>query len=990
MALSKRVIPIRIKGLNNKSSPELSVVTDLDSCVNAMVVKTTDQGFEFRKRFGINALTKNIEGGGTVGAGFKVCSINNELMITDGSVMYSYSSTLNKWVKKGYVPDIACNTTSISTSTDSESITVSGALLDVDVAYLGGYLCYVASRPSVGGSESAEWYVIDRATGVMVGNGPINTTNSTLAARVVGIASAFYIFYANAANLVCRKIDIATPETIGGATNVATNLNASRLYDVIADTTNTRILVAYRNTTPTLTIMVWNTNMTAGTTTAYATRDPDKCIGFLDDVTPLNVAIGTSATGVRILTFNTSTLVVGTDTLVDGAATDAVACTGYNSGTLNVLYTRPGTPSRNDVTSCWKLAAGSFIVARSVSLQSRPFTTGTPGGSGKRYVLVGHNEDSGVSPVGGGDRVRSLFLMQLDQDGSAQSNCRVSGVLLGGNWGTWAKRDRGLGSFALVSSTVIVCGAPGIVGPTVTSSGAFAVLVQSLELDFSGTNTGIPVQFNNETFFPGASCKVYDGRNVFENGFYHRPDQPALTVILGGGAMTAGLVQFLIVYSYIDSNGKLWRSSPSAISSVTVAANDRITVVMPNLRLTDRNPLFAFSDQVNELSKIELYQTKPNQSIFYASTIIVNDASTDSQSITLATDQVSGSELVYTQSGPLPNEYPPAVIAACAHGDRLFFMCGDKSVWFTRELENDEDMPASSSLFRIQFGSEFGSLTGIASMDTGLVISRKTKINVLTGQGPSKDGNGTYQYPIQLPVDVGFKNVRAFCGTQDGILFQSQKAMQLLTRGLTVSPVYGIEDFESLTNITGAVALDSLPFIAFSMSQTYCLVYDWQLKLWYVWFNGTQFSAVANAKWQGSLVLLASDGTVNVQGAAYTDNSVNQLFSLALGWISVGDIFRNPRVYNLQWLLKVVSSTTLSTIFRYDYNLANSEAARTLAVTSADSGVVLMRPSRRLLQSVYVSFSETSAGEGIRVMAFGLEIGMKPGSKKQPSTRLLT
>lgn len=992
MALQKQVIPIRIKSLSDKSPSELAEVGRIESAVNMMALKLTDGGVELRKRYGVTALTKNIEGGGTIGAGFKITSINGQLLVTDGNVLYAYSPTLNKWIKKGYVTDIAVSQTGLSTSNDTEAIGIATQLLDVDVAYLSGYLCYTVSRGNTAG-YSGEWFVIDRASGLMVGNGPINGTSGALNARVVGVGTAFYVFYYNTANTIhCKKIDLATPDVISAASNVAVNVNTTIIFDVIADVTNTRILVAYRNTTPTLTIMVWNTNMTAGTSQAYATRDPNLCIGFLDAAAPLHVAVGTSAAGgLRCLTFNTSTLVVGTDTQVD-AATDVAVCTGYFSGSRNVFYTRPGTATRYDVTWGWNESAAAFIAARSVSLHSRPFTTGVQGGAGKRFVLVGHDEDHAISPVGGGERVRTLLMMQLDQDGTTQSTVHVCGLLLKDNWGTYAYRSRGLGSAAVVSSTVAVVSAPSIVGPTVTQSGAMTFIANSFELDFSGTMTGQPVTYNGEVFFPGAAAKVYDGRNVFENGYYLRPDMAVLTKIVGGGTTTAGVTQFALVYSYIDSNGKLWRSSPSYISSITLNANDRISVDIPNLKLTDRNPSFAFSDMVNQITMIEMYQTKPNQNVFYLVNRLYNDPTADVQTITLSADAVATGEIIYTQSGALPNEYPPSVTAFCVHDSRLFAISGDKSLWYTRELENDEDMPAPSSLFRISFSGEFGNLNGLASMDSGLVISRKTRLHALTGQGPSKDGNGLYSYPVTLPAEVGFKTPNAYCNTPDGILFQTTSGMYLIDRNFTATSIPGIDDTIAGKGMTGAIALDDRPFAVFSDSigQT-AFVYDWEMGMWFMWIGGNlEFRAVSVTKCNAKLAFLKADGTVNQEvTGTWADNGSAYLTQISTPFIQVGDIFSNPRIYNVQLLLRCTSSFTLSAALSYDAETA-LDPTRTLAMTSSSRGVFKIPVVNRRAQSIKILLTDFHTVEGYRITGFGLEVGMKPGSRKQPVSKFLT
>jgi hypothetical protein len=583
-----------------------------------------------------------------------------------------------------------------------------------------------------------------------------------------------------------------------------------------------------------------------------------------------------------------------------------------------------------------------------------------------------------------------MFLIQMDKDASTQAQTRVCGFLMNDSFGFIADTVNSVGAFAVVSSTRVLCAAPSAVAFKDAVASFFASWsMMQIDLDFSLTSLGNPIAFNGEVFFPGAAAKVYDGKNVVENGFYVRPDRPTLTQNTSGSILPLlSSIKFVAVYSQISNTGRLWRSAPSAVGSITLTgSNDRVVVTVKNLRVTDREQQWQPAiGVIASRVKIEIYATKPNEEIFFLHSVINNDPTADTQTVNYDSAIAGSTEVLYTQSAELPNEYPPAVLSLCLHGSRLFAASGDGTVWHTKETEEGE-AAASATNFRIPFDSADGALVAMASLDTGLLVAKRSKLFLVTGQGPTPDGNSPYQFPIPLPAQVGFIGPRAFAPIDDGILFKSAKGMYLLSRGATVMPVEGADAYDSLT-VTGAVALDDRPFVVFSTSNGSSIVYDWQFKTWYVW---TGQAANNCARWQNQLVFLQSDGTVQKEVVAqYNDNGSAIASKCNIGFINMGDTFANYRLYSVALMLEIMASHTLSVTLSYDDDTSNADAARTKAATTADKGVFMIRPGQRRSQSVYVSITESSTTEGFRLSSIGLEVGPKPGMRKQASGKFLT
>lgn len=986
--MAKQVIPIRLNGLNTKTDDELSIPSDISTLENMVASKRTDGGFAFKKRFGITALTRNIEPSGSISAGAKVAAYGDELVCTDGGKLYSYDATLAKWITKGFVSDISANVTPVLGNSSLEFQTIRTAI-DCDVAYTSGYACFVMSTNNSGTpTPRVAWFVQDLTTGNVVGQGIIDDSTTNIASgKVVAMSGKFYIFYWKDGTNTVRAIRISAsaPTAIdAGPSTIASDYHSTvGRYDIIADTSNSKILFAYRSSTPDTRLKRINTDLTVATSVTYVTRDPDLCLGWMEGIfsgfayLAIGVSAGGAAAGVRRLKVDVTNVSVNDDVLIDNAATDAILCGGINTSASNdfLIYSRAAAGVVD--TYCYNGFSGVSPVMQSVAIRSKPVLIGT-----KIYYMVSYDAGNGSY-----NEQRSLFLMEMDKTGASPSfsrrSCRIAGFLMNDSYGLTTASAYTFGAMASVSSTRVLFTAPSFI------DGNWSM--EKIDVDFAGTNTGAPVQFDGLLFFPSAAAKVYDGRTVFENGFYVRPDAPKLAQTTGGSLTLLSVIQAVAVYSYMDNTGRLWRSAASDPTTITLTgSNNKVNITVKNLRATERDELYGISStQPIPVVRIEVYVVKPGQTNFFLLTTVDNDCTSATQVVAYSTAVDGTSEILYTNSGEVPNEYPPAVLSFASHGNRLFALSGDGAVWYTKEI-SDGVAAASAALFRIPFDSASGSFVGMASLDTGLVISKESRLYLLTGQGPTPDGNGLYSYPLALPAEVGFATARSWGNVQDGILFKSQSGWFMLNRGGEVEPVEGIDDYDSLT-VVGGIALTTRPFVVFPTSSGTVLVYDWQLKLWYVWTGYGTVTSVA--RWQDQLVFLQLDGTVQKEVSnQYNDNTNAIQSKMILGWVNVGDVFANARTYNVELLLKIMASFTLSVQLAYDDKSSDTDTARTKSVTTADAGVLMvpLGPGRGRSQSILITMLENSTTQGFVALAFGLEVQLKQGARKQATSKFLT
>lgn len=981
MALQKQVLTIPVAGLRTDIDPKGAPIGAFDLLENTQTIRTTEGGFDVQKRPGTPSLSQNIEGGGTLSAGAKLHEFGDELVATDGGLVYSWAPNLLKWVKRGRCPSVAARISLID-GTASQYVPY------VDHAAFGNYLITVIDSGITAALGLIRYAVRDLTTNSVVLSGSF----AGVAPRLAVVGTAVFIFFHEQSlpgqinfNLGCRTISASTPTTLGAKVTVATNLepdsSAGRWFDVIADVTNARMVVGYRNTTPALTLKIWTTGMAAGTTVAYATEDPNSCIGFLKhDFADGNgyVVVGTSANGVRCLTFGASSMTVTVNTAVDAATTTAQAATGaVVSGVRKVIFEVPGTGTTANTNTRTKGWDGTtlFEAGRSEGLSSRMWVVGS-----KLYWLANHH----------GPLERSLFLKEWSGTGAAtgDSGINTAGFLLAGDSGghtAGTGGGDGLGNVipgvAGLSSTHFQIACSRVLDPGLATNTKFVAAL--VDLTFDETQLGAPVSYNGLLHMPGAAGKVYDGSAVYEEGFYTSPEAPTLTAA-AGGSLTLGARKVLVKWVRVGRSGRLERSVAGAIATVTLAGgNQTVTTVVPTYRITDSDSRYNINQELaavlggtRSLVNIEVYLADFGTDNYRLHSTRANDVTADTVTVSLTAEVPTG-ELLSAES---QNATPPAVLAFAVHRNRLSALSGaDNAVWMSKEAA--EGLWSGFPIINRVLDTADGLPVTLVSDGTTLYIAKRSKVFYLQGDGPLADGSNPYPYPQPLPGSDGFVGPRAFVGTKDGILVQTAKGFQMLDRGGGIQPILGADTYDGLT-VTGGVTLDDRPMALLTTDSGRTLCWDWQNKVWHTW---TGQSAVACCLWRKLFCWLGSDGKVHVETPGlFVDDAGAYTYKLRTAWIHLANMFGRAKVYGVRVMAEFLATTTLTITTNIESYGAQVDEVTAFAGTTATKFPVAVRPAQSRAEAIRITVEETSTGQGVAVTALGLEVGIKPGAGKEP------
>jgi len=764
--------------------------------------------------------------------------------------------------------------------------------------------------------------------------------------------------------------------------------------------------VAYNTTGGETTIKEWTTANAAGVSATNTGASSNHAIGFLThDFANGHGYVATSGTAmtghsVCLLDFSTTTAVATDAEITNIGDLLALQVGGYRSagGVNNVWWSEFDTVSIPDLTNYGayttiQASNGTAIgpVLRGAGLASRVFKIGS-----YWYALAAYQSDThtNMSPSG----QRRLFLLEVKEnstgpDGNgAEGDMNIAGMILSNDASGFPAANSCLPSVYVSGSAAKVAAVRAL---NVESEGATAstlhFALSSIALNFSGSGLGAPVVFNDLLHVPCAAHKTFDGKDVVEAGFYVDPEPPLLDPSGDFGEMESGTYQYCLTFSRVDSRGRLHRSAPGGISTVTIddAVDTQVEVRALHLRATDSDPWFNLNPGVTP-ARVEIWRTTKDADIFYLLTSYDNEASFDfalnAFIDTKADADIENNEILYTISEELDNQKPPAVKVIHTWQQRAFCLTGDGSTWHSKE--SAEGFGAEwSDEFRILSIEEGGRFVTLGSVDTSLVFFKRKRAFYTAGTGPDDKGAGPrFPPPQPLEQDLGVVNATGAVAVPGGIMCETATGRFLLNRGLTFEPVEGTES-ESVT-IVGGVGLDSRSMTAF-VTNGAILVRDWQLSQWFTWRKTSNgLAGVAICRWRNQLCVFQADGTVlrEIPGQYFDGTSTAIAAIIEFAYLRL----ENARIYQLRIVGEVMASFTLTETVTYNGNPATA-ASKSKAVTAAgDVEDLNVIPNTGRMSSIKVKLEWTSTTEGLRFSQVGLEVVGKPGLKKSASSRNLS
>ncbi len=461
-----------------------------------------------------------------------------------------------------------------------------------------------------------------------------------------------------------------------------------------------------------------------------------------------------------------------------------------------------------------------------------------------------------------------------------------------------------------------------------------------------GTQKFDTAEIANVLHLTGGFLWMYDGYLPVEHNFFLWPDtdqttpsDTALWSATGGsiaakpdGATNTNAYYVRFTYEWTDNQGNAYKSAPSIpipITTTGAGVIGSITYNVPTLRLTYKtaNPV-----------KIVAYRWSVAQQVYYQTTSILapilNDTTVDSiQFVDTNSDAtILGNNILYTTGGVVENVNAPGSNLLALFDTRFWLVDAEDQnlLWYSKQVI--EATPVEmSDLFTIYIApttsseGNTGPITGIFPMDDKLIIFKKNAIYYINGTGPDNTGaNNQYSQPIFVTSTVGTENQNSIVFSNMGLMFQSNKGIWLLDRGLGTSYIGAPVENYNEGRVESATLIPATNQVRFILDTGLTLMYDYFYGQWGTFVGVPAISACI---FQGLHTFIDSYGRVFQESPnLYLDGSNPVLLSFTTGPLRLGDLQNYQRAFFFYLLGTYFSPHKLNVSITYDYASAPSQS----------------------------------------------------------------
>jgi hypothetical protein len=420
------------------------------------------------------------------------------------------------------------------------------------------------------------------------------------------------------------------------------------------------------------------------------------------------------------------------------------------------------------------------------------------------------------------------------------------------------------------------------------------------------TEVGRPAEFLRSLFVPGGLLGHFDGATYASACFpYYPPPPTVLTPETGGNLEASAAYLYRFIYSFVDRNGRKWRSAASVqTAAATTGTEQSFELTIETLRLVDRGVLLAGTNVPGGFL-IEVYRTQANAAEgFFQVAVIANDPT--SHTVTLV-DNVADDDLgeqLYTDGNGLENQLLPPIAWCVEHQGRL--VCGESgtgTIWYSNEADFTNGLIFNETT-TFDVGDPTDPTTGGAVFGEQLFVFKSGKVYIVGGQGANTLGQGQTYLPRLIDGGVGCDNPQSVVVADDGVWFRSSSDRAGIHRTAGGSAEYvgqGVHAQDGLT-ITSAVIVRSATEIRFYTETGTTLIWNWTTKLWSTNTVQPCLSATTGyAEAAGVVYARASDGYVMAESTTrHQEGLVAYTGKIRSPWYQAGGLAGWQRIRRLQ------------------------------------------------------------------------------------------
>ena len=1003
---------------------------------------------QLQKRNGHVKLSQTIATGGTITSSAALGRYGDELLLADGSDLYSYDNAADQWNDKGPFNSIYTTKTAVVRNTDTQRMQDSA----IHPAGLQAFIYEQTSvNPSTGPYYAGVFYsIVDTTTGQIVVSSTNIGTTTYYKPRVLVVNDVFVLYvYCTDGRIYAATIPVAAPSTAPTFVSLTANVNndysssnTSPNFDVCVmdNATAQAVYLAFNNRQGGTSINAYNFNNPLAASPAYHAEIANRIsraitvfpnnidtAGAMGPLVAFSTDSGSSPYTPSLALFQFDKALNPVNNLVHsfGGAlfnpNDIAHITGAPSGPPGVL----GVEIYFDTT---------LLVTRRVSKYAGTFAGGftltqdwAPGSFlGGKAFLRGATV---YVPLLWNSSLQSTYFLV---DSNNYPVAKALPTLAGPYTPQYSTSPFSVSNWVMPTLASITSPASDVYSIALVeqatangSGGAAQVGISGLTLDFNNpTNSFQFAELGNDLHWSGGILQMYDGVDVVEHGFNLYPEGlQASAVSDPTSSIEPGTYQYKATYEWIDNKGNLHRSAPSTPVTVAVLANEAVEVDVPYLQLTDkrdaRSPVQLILYRTLVLSGTPTTEFHRVSSLTAPTPNVVGGAPPFIGGLPRATitDKLSSVDaqsraFLYTTGDILPNFPAPPAKSVTLHRNRLWVVDSENplTIYYSKDRAAASPVEFAGEAFSKTVDPRGGPVTALASLDDKLIVFKRTHMFFLIGQGPIDTGaQNDLSDSILITTDVGCIDPRSVVGTPVGLMFKSAKGIYLIDRSLQGQYIGAPVEAYNQQTITSATLAPNVNQVRFTLGNGLTLVYDYFMQQWSVFTNAY---AVDSVLWNDTFVMLRAGGVVWREAPGiYTDVGAAIKLKATTAWLSFANVQGFQRVRRAQVLGTWKSSHNLQVTVYNDFLEAPTQQVTAYPVTPGAYGGASPYGSgtpyggtqqgyqwridlaRQKCQSVKFTVEDLPVGspsEGMALSAISFEVGAKKGLNKLPADQIAT
>lgn len=899
MTLETQIVPLKFSdGLDQKEDEKTLPLFKLRRLSNAVRRKKN----RIQKRFGSSTLGSSIIGSSSVLENVDALGVlTDELTAFSKQSVYAYSENADKWSDRGAAISARVRRVDL-VKNNYEQTQVDGAVTS--------NIALTAWEDARGGVRCSV-YDIDSGS-FLLSDSSVNASGTR--PRCVAFGGFLFVLYVVGNDLRGRVVNPINPSPLGSEVIISSAVNSTNCHlDVIA--TDTYILACFNVTAATQIRAFKLNNALAIQATVNIAEAADNALAVFLGPMSKPFFVWHNGTGVRCAIYDIFLVSLVSPFTVDATAGTVKRITGYQlpdgtGGRVFYEYSAASTYDqfiRHNTVTTAGVAGTSAVFLRSVGIASKAWAY-SPDTTDKGFLCVTHESTL----------QSTFFVVRSDGYVAAKSSYGTGGgLLLRSLPAVVSELSAGVYWFPVLTKN-----------PTVESND-FSFLtfkgISAIKIDFTDLNNFANTQLGNIVILTGGVTSVYDGVSVFEQNYHLFPENISSAQSTGGSLTLLGTYSYKVTYEWTDANGEIHRSAPSIPISVTLTGgNNRVTLTIPTLRLTEKK---GNRTNVN----IVVYRTETLGEVYYkassSSSLTYNDTTVDTVSVVddLSDTTLISREPLYTEGGVIENTGAPSAAFATNYKRRIILAgTEDDAIWPSKPIELGKPVEFSDS-FTIPVDKANGRTTGVATIDETLVLFKENSIYSTSGDGPDATGLGGYFPPLDiLSSDTGCIDENSIELIPSGLIFKSRKGIYLLGRDLSLSYVgAAVEDYNDLT-ISSAVVMGDVNEVRFTTTEGTALVYNYEFDLWSTFENYSSSDAI---NWRGQYIYIrrfpdAYSRVCREDVESYLDIGQKYGMKIETGWLSLAGLQAIQRVRRAILLGAYKSAHKLRVRIAYDFNPA--------------------------------------------------------------------